>query len=94
LPNRQRYATPAQQMRTLLSDGRANGLSFNAGWTTAWGQVRWPKDGPDRKNWKYALDETVEEWRAAYEREPSGISAAVSQLAEHAEAAQFIPTAA
>lgn len=63
--------SPAVQLRVALALARKGGFDFDTAWASAFASIRWPHDTTHRREWKKILSapETVEAWRAAYERE-------------------------
>jgi hypothetical protein len=80
-----KYPTPAQQLVQLLAVSKRAGLSWEEAWAQATPQVKWPVDTYDRRNWRGAIEATLEEYRAAYLDEPTPISQALTLMSHGRE---------
>ena len=63
--------TPPEQLGGLLLHYRHAGAPFDTAWELAYKQLSWPKSRRDASEWKGAVDDTREGWRAAYYRWPA-----------------------
>jgi hypothetical protein len=86
MPNRPKNPSPAVQTRIGLKRAREEGLSFEEAWDRVVGRfklrgsVKFPHATEYRREWREILESTKPEWRCAYERRPSRLSAALDQV--------------
>jgi hypothetical protein len=60
---------PSVQLRGFLERCRARDMSFDAAWAKSIRAIQWPHDTRQREDWRAALRDTREEWRACYHGE-------------------------
>lgn len=72
--------SPAVQLRVLLQEARAQGLSFEEAWEPCLRRVRWCHDTQHRHEWKAILGDgkgfktppgTFRTWKAAWYGDPA-----------------------
>ena len=82
LVNHRVRPTPVEQMRERLEVARDRGTGFQQAWIHALRNITFPSRHSEAQPWRDALDETIDEWRAAYLGEaPSPFGAACGALA-------------
>lgn len=64
------HPPPPEQMRARLEVARRRGTPFARAWAHAMREIHFVGDWDGRRLWREALEATVDEWRAAYLREP------------------------
>lgn len=80
-----------EQLRGILRHYRRSGTSFDAAWDQALELVTWPSSRRDASEWRHAVEETREGWRASYEGWPQeSREAAVSALSRLLAAEQHV----
>lgn len=62
---------PPEQLAGLLLHYRSHGTQFDHAWELSLRQVQWPASRRDASEWKNAIADTRESWRAAYEGWPA-----------------------
>jgi hypothetical protein len=65
-------AEPLQALRESLEVARTNGMHFDPAWEISVESALRGYRGWARYDWSYAICETREVWRAAYQCEPKG----------------------
>ena len=75
-----RRPPPHVQVRFALAGMRAEGVPFDRAWPEAISAVKWPYDTANKRQWRTALVMAENEWRAAYEGQPSRVSLIAAAL--------------
>ncbi|MBO0767544.1 MAG: hypothetical protein J2O48_02545 [Solirubrobacterales bacterium] len=87
MPAHTKYGRPDVQLVRVLTDLRAQGVPFDQAWAKAVGTfqtqrglVKYPHATVERRFWRACFQSQREEWRKAYNREPSKTADAVLHL--------------
>lgn len=77
-----RYDDPPVQLLQLLGVCKLEGRPFEEAWTEARAALRYPHETATRQAFREALDETKDEWQAAYEDHETPTSRQLTNLLE------------